>query len=894
MENNDTSNMDISKAPLTDELDSLGATSQSEDVGNPVVSVQDSDARDGDGNNSLVDDSVGKSQQDDVMNTEMHTSVVSETSICSLNQLLLQMPSSTEDSRNSVSSVRLEEVQAIQDKDINEDEVLTSEETSSVKEGPVGIEKSENSGGAEDEDENALTTTQAPNNMSEGAQVIQIEINKSSQGSRSPNRRRKMGSTRRNLRTRPKEEGLERKQDVDSDVPGTAENVGDAITAESITSIEHKDDETMEGKLDTDADKRSQVTFEAEKESNTAETDMTHTYCISTQSLNQKKNNTGNMDIMKELSVEAPAELLQAEKVQTSLITMYEPNNEVKEEKEHQDTPETTGQAHEQVLSIGAYKIDTTTVVSETSSCSLNQLLLQMPPNIEDCRDSDPNVRSEEVQVIQDKDIEKDKVLKSEETSSVNGAHVEIVKSENSGGAKDDDENALTAVQAPNNMSEGVQVIKIELNKSSQESRSPSRRRKMGSTRRNLRTSPKEDKLQRNAEVENEAPENLEDATTVESVMSIQTKELKLQMEDKDDESNLQLLTPQSLLGIEDRPLIETEHLHSTSATFPEQRLSESKTEGRRRKMGSNRKSKGHQHNKDPAESEDKTTDEEHGRNHQSDTEERAVRTSEDHRAESEVVSTFGRSDKTPSSSDRIFDTGDPSKPVNSLSRKVSERVTPIQHPGPQDHLGQKTERKHSLVVSKESGLTPHYNVVLVGNSNVGKTSFMKRVQSGKFCSDFYASVGIDTCRQPVMIDGKKVMLQLWDTAGQERFHSITRQIFHKAQAFLLMYDITSFQSFSDVRYWISCIQEGAAENVIILLLGNKSDCTKRQVDSYDSEVLAKDYSFEFMECSAATGENVTRSLETVARMLCEKADTKEEGLVLHKEPQQKKSSGCC
>lgn len=45
-------------------------------------------------------------------------------------------------------------------------------------------------------------------------------------------------------------------------------------------------------------------------------------------------------------------------------------------------------------------------------------------------------------------------------------------------------------------------------------------------------------------------------------------------------------------------------------------------------------------------------------------------------------------------------------------------------------------------VVSKESGLTPHYNVVLVGNSNVGKTSFMKRVQSGKFCSDFYASVG--------------------------------------------------------------------------------------------------------------------------------------------------------
>lgn len=145
-----------------------------------------------------------------------------------------------------------------------------------------------------------------------------------------------------------------------------------------------------------------------------------------------------------------------------------------------------------------------------------------------------------------------------------------------------------------------------------------------------------------------------------------------------------------------------------------------------------------------------------------------------------------------------------------------------------------------------------------------------------------------------VVVDGKPVVLQLWDTAGQERFHSITRQIFHKAQAFLLMYDISSSQSFSAISYWASCIQEGAAENVTILLLGNKSDHAERQVKTQQGEILAKEYNFEFMECSAATGENVIQSLETMARMLSQKADTREEAMVLHKEPQQKKSSGCC
>lgn len=70
---------------------------------------------------------------------------------------------------------------------------------------------------------------------------------------------------------------------------------------------------------------------------------------------------------------------------------------------------------------------------------------------------------------------------------------------------------------------------------------------------------------------------------------------------------------------------------------------------------------------------------------------------------------------------------------------------------------------------SKERDLEPKYDVAIVGNSYVGKTSFIKRIQNGKFSPDFCATIGIDSCKQSVAVAGKTVVLELWDTAGQER-----------------------------------------------------------------------------------------------------------------------------
>ncbi|XP_047669376.1 uncharacterized protein rab44 isoform X2 [Tachysurus fulvidraco] len=187
------------------------------------------------------------------------------------------------------------------------------------------------------------------------------------------------------------------------------------------------------------------------------------------------------------------------------------------------------------------------------------------------------------------------------------------------------------------------------------------------------------------------------------------------------------------------------------------------------------------------------------------------------------------------------------------------------------------------------------YNIVMVGNSSVGKTSFIKRLQSGHFIPDYSSTIGVDTFVHTVTLGSKTVKLYVWDTAGQERYHSITRQVFHKAQGLLLMYDITSSQSFHAVRAWISQIQENAHPDVILMLLGNKNDCADREVQLQEGETLSKEYDIHFMECSVATGENVSESLKTLAWLLMKQRVRKEEEhKTLQPKPQQNKKSGCC
>uniref|UniRef100_A0A8C3L335 EF-hand domain-containing protein n=1 Tax=Chrysolophus pictus TaxID=9089 RepID=A0A8C3L335_CHRPC len=186
------------------------------------------------------------------------------------------------------------------------------------------------------------------------------------------------------------------------------------------------------------------------------------------------------------------------------------------------------------------------------------------------------------------------------------------------------------------------------------------------------------------------------------------------------------------------------------------------------------------------------------------------------------------------------------------------------------------------------------YNVLFIGDSHVGKTSFLYRLHADTFNPHLAATVGLDYQIKNLVVDNKRFALRLWDSAGQERYHSVTKQFFRKADGVVLMYDVTSQYSFADVHYWLSCIQEGAEDGVTVLLLGNKSDCAaERQVPTQEGERLAQEHQLLFYECSAASGHNVTESIVSLVRALkvCEdqlRNKAEEEP----KLPQKKK--GCC
>ncbi|KAL1140687.1 hypothetical protein AAG570_000617 [Ranatra chinensis] len=161
--------------------------------------------------------------------------------------------------------------------------------------------------------------------------------------------------------------------------------------------------------------------------------------------------------------------------------------------------------------------------------------------------------------------------------------------------------------------------------------------------------------------------------------------------------------------------------------------------------------------------------------------------------------------------------------------------------------------------------------VMLLGDSGVGKTCILVRFRDNLFLSgNFISTVGIDFRNKVVCVDDVKVKLQIWDTAGQERFRSVTHAYYRDAHALLLLYDVTNKTSFDNIRAWLGEIKEYAQDDVVIMLLGNKSDChnSDRTVRREDGERLAREYNVAFMETSAKTGLNVELAFMAIAREL--------------------------
>jgi len=161
------------------------------------------------------------------------------------------------------------------------------------------------------------------------------------------------------------------------------------------------------------------------------------------------------------------------------------------------------------------------------------------------------------------------------------------------------------------------------------------------------------------------------------------------------------------------------------------------------------------------------------------------------------------------------------------------------------------------------------YKLVFLGDQSVGKTSIITRFMYDTFDNNYQATIGIDFLSKTMYLEDRTIRLQLWDTAGQERFRSLIPSYIRDSSVAIVVYDITNRTSFLDTTRWIEDIRAERGNDVILMLVGNKTDLSdKRLVSVEEGEAKAKEYGAMFIESSAKAGYNVKPLFRQVAMAL--------------------------
>lgn len=163
------------------------------------------------------------------------------------------------------------------------------------------------------------------------------------------------------------------------------------------------------------------------------------------------------------------------------------------------------------------------------------------------------------------------------------------------------------------------------------------------------------------------------------------------------------------------------------------------------------------------------------------------------------------------------------------------------------------------------------YKVVLIGDSSVGKSNLLSRFSKDEFNPDSKATIGVEFATKTVVINEKKVKAQIWDTAGQERYRAITAAYYRGAAGALVVYDITNSDSYENVSKWLKEMRENADSNIVIALVGNKSDLSHaRAVPTEEAQNFATEHNLLFTETSALTADNVDHTFNQLIQNIYE------------------------
>ena len=166
--------------------------------------------------------------------------------------------------------------------------------------------------------------------------------------------------------------------------------------------------------------------------------------------------------------------------------------------------------------------------------------------------------------------------------------------------------------------------------------------------------------------------------------------------------------------------------------------------------------------------------------------------------------------------------------------------------------------------------MTQEFSIGTFGEGRVGKTCILKRYLKGTFDDEELSTTAASNFEQIEEYNNQNYTLSIYDTAGQERYGTLTNQYINGLNGILLVYDITSRETFNKIDNWMERVKERLDINkVAIILIGNKCDDNdNREINKDEGQSLAKKFGVDFFETSAATGENIKEAFLALLKKL--------------------------